>query len=695
MKKAIHQSLLVSGFIALISLGSDRHAFANWSTNPQVNDLVTTFSNNQNQLRAMSDGAGGVYIVWKDDRNSAVTGFDIYAQRLSHNGEQMWDENGIVICNAPGAQSLPFLESDRSGGLLIFWTDFRSGNLDIYAQRVNASGSILWSENGIPVADGVGAQKFTGFHHYRNFPPIVPDNAGGAYFAFMSDADGDFDIYAQKINGSGVRQWGEGGVQVTNLSREDRDQRICSDGQGGIIVAWENDKGFGVTALMAQRVGPTGSILWAPQDGINIVPSPAHPAKPGDPEIVPDGLGGAIVLFNTYPGVSTGNLYMQRIDGSGDILWGNSGKVLSNYDQTEILYSIISKGSGEFYVIWADQRAAWWDGPTFNTGTNYDIYAQKIDLDGNRLWTPESGVAVCVHDGVQYSPEAITDPSGSLIVGWRDDRNKAIIGSTGRDIYAQKVNPDGTLGWILGGESGGTLSGDESGVPICSAINDQWEPQLALSSAIGFIITWYDTRNGNEDIFSSFVNYSSGQLGGENVVLPVRWLSTEATQAAENVIVRWSTAWEKDNLEFELYHSADGSDFTFVGTVPGRGQGEYKGISNYQYTHSAPVAGINYYRLRQIDVDGEEEFSPVFSARHRIMVNFELFPNPTSDRLSLRSDIQIGDVKIFNTQGVLLYQQSFGETGQVDLDLSFLNSGQYLVEMRSGYEVRQKSFVKK
>lgn len=698
MKKAIRPSLLVSGIIALILLSSDRLVFANWSTNPEINDVVATYSDNQNQLQAISDGAGGVFIVWQDYRNNATSGIDIYAQRLSHNGESLWEENGMVICNAAGNQTVPLFVADGSGGFLVFWTDIRGGDLDIYAQRVNSEGEVQWAANGVAVADGTGVQRFT-YTHYRKFPPIVPDNAGGAYFAYMSDADGDFDIYAQKINGSGSRQWGASGQQVTNLTGEDRDQRIVSDGLGGAIVVWENSLPGGIIKLFAQRLNSSGAVHWT-ADGVNAVPNPAPlpvmaAPRPGDPEAVADGSGGAIILFNTNSGFSTGDLYMQRIDRDGNLLWGDAGKVLSNESQIEILYSIIPKGGGEFYTIWADQRAAWWDGPTFNVGTNYDIYAQKIDLNGNRLWTPQSGVAVCLHDGVQYSPEAITDPYGDLIVGWRDDRNPSSPSGTGKDIYAQKVESDGTLAWIIGGEGGGTLAGEDSGVPICSATNDQWEPQLALSSALGFIAVWYDTRNGNGDVYASFASYSDGQLGGENVLLPVRWLSTEATQVEENVIVRWSTAWEKDNLGFELYHSANGSDFTLIGDIPGRGQGEYKGISNYQYTHRAPVAGINYYRLRQIDVDGKEDFSPVFSARHRILVNFELFPNPTSDRLSLRSEIRIGDVKIFNTQGVLLYQQSFGETGQVDLDLSFLNSGQYLVEVRSGYEVRQKSFVKK
>ena len=700
MKRSWISLLAGLATVGLLLVLTQQPVYPNWSSNPQVNDLVATYSNNQNQLQSISDGQGGVYIVWQDNRNSSTTEWDIYAQRLSYNGERLWDEDGSVICNANANQSVPFLVGDGSGGILVFWTDFRDGDLDIYAQRVNSSGLIQWAANGVAVAAGAGAQRFNNLHHYRKYPPIISDNSGGAYFAFMDDSDGDFDIYAQRINGSGAKQWGVNGVKVTNLSRDDRDQRIASDGQGGIFVVWENDQGGGLTSLFAQRVNANGDLMWTPVDGLNIVPDPVplpvmSPPKPGDPEIVSDGQGGAIILFNTYPGFSLGDLYMQRIDSEGNLLWGNSGKVLSNHEQIEIHYSILRKGGGEFYAIWADQRASYWDGPTFMPVTGYDIYAQKIDLNGNRLWTPETGIPVCVYNGVQYSPEAIVDPFGNLIVGWRDDRNPSSPTGTGKDIYAQMVKSDGTLGWIIGGEGSGTLSGDENGVPVCSAMNDQFEPQLALSSAMGFIITWSDNRDGNTDIYASFVNYTSGLLGGENVVLTVRWLYTQAIQSNENVLIQWSTSWEKDNLEFILYHSVNGADFAQIGQTPGKGEGEFKGISKYQYLHSNPASGLNYYKIRQIDVDGKEEFSPVFSVRFKIAPSIDLFPNPTADRLYIRSEVPIGYTKIFNKQGAVLYQKSFDGVRQIELDLSFLTPGHYIFETRTGYEVNQKAFIKK
>ena len=703
MKKSLFRLVSHLGLVLVIINLHTQRVYPQWSNNPQVNDLVTTYSNNQNQLQALSDGAGGVYIVWQDDRNSAASGWDIYAQRLSHNGEQLWDEGGLVLCNAEAAQSVPFLISDGSGGILVFWTDFRAGHLDIYAQRVNSYGETQWTTNGIPVADESGSQRFYLWGsggHYRKFPSIIPDGQGGAFFAYSSDEDGDYDIYSQRINKNGERLWGINGVQVTNLTRDDLAQRIVSDNHGGIIVVWENFKNFEIPYLYAQRLNQNGEKLWLPEDGINIVPEPAKfsngfDSRPGDPEVAADGFGGAIILFHTNPGVSNGDLYMQRLDQNGNILWGKSGKVLSNHDQIEIHYSIIPKGGGEFYTVWTDQRASYWDGPTFIQGTHYDIYAQKIDLNGNRLWVPETGVPVCIYDGVQYTPEAIVDPYGDLIVGWRDDRNTIAPGITGRDIYAQKVKSDGSIAWIIGGVGGGTLDGDDSGVPICNALNDQFEPQLALSSALGFIITWVDNRDGDNDIFASFANYSNGELGGENFVLPVHWLHTQAIQSGKNVLINWSTSWEKDNQEFELLHSSNGLDYDKIGLVPGKGEGEFKGVTKYQFVHRDPNFGLNYYKIKQVDVDGKLDFSPVFSSGFKSTTLMELFPNPTTDKLNLRSEQPISHIKIYSLRGSVLKQIDINELKRVDLDLSGLIPGQYFIEMQCGSENIQKSFIKK
>ncbi|MCK4539487.1 MAG: hypothetical protein KAV42_11885, partial [Candidatus Krumholzibacteria bacterium] len=72
----------------------------------------------------VSDGAGGSIIVWQDNRNGDM---DIYAQRIDSNGAVLWTIDGVPICTATGEQSIPRITSDGAGGAVVTWQDLRSG----------------------------------------------------------------------------------------------------------------------------------------------------------------------------------------------------------------------------------------------------------------------------------------------------------------------------------------------------------------------------------------------------------------------------------------------------------------------------------------------------------------------------------------------------------------------------------------
>src|SRR5258705_3394047 len=85
----------------------------------------------------VSDGTGGVVVAWEDSRNGER---NIFAQRLTVAGARAWGDTGVAICVAPGDQLAPAIAPDGAGGAVIAWYDLRSGNRDIYAQRVDAAG---------------------------------------------------------------------------------------------------------------------------------------------------------------------------------------------------------------------------------------------------------------------------------------------------------------------------------------------------------------------------------------------------------------------------------------------------------------------------------------------------------------------------------------------------------------------------
>jgi len=132
---------------------------ASWAGDPAENAPVCTATGDQGANRYDKDivysGYGKAVIVWKDNRNE-TSGSDIYAQRVNIHGEIFWMKDGIVVCNAPKNQLNPKVIKDGQGGVIIAWADLRNdtdttNNSAIYAQRVDSSGAILWTDNGVVV----------------------------------------------------------------------------------------------------------------------------------------------------------------------------------------------------------------------------------------------------------------------------------------------------------------------------------------------------------------------------------------------------------------------------------------------------------------------------------------------------------------------------------------------------------------
>lgn len=118
--------------------------------------------------------------------------------------------------------------------------------------------------------------------------------------------------------------------------------------------------------------------------------------------------------------------------------------------------------------------------------------------------------------------------------------------------------------------------------------------------------------------------------------LPVTLINFKAIIQSTRVHLHWSTAVEKNNRGYDVERSADGRHWSALGFVPGSGNTTTR--RDYSFTDENPYAGINYYRLKQMDTDGKFEYSPMVVADVRATAQqFEVFPNPsTTGELSIR-----------------------------------------------------------
>jgi hypothetical protein len=149
-----------------------------------------------------SDGARGAFIAWADRRNG---NFDIYVQRVNVTGAAAWIPDGAGICTAVQDQFSPQITSDGNGGAIVAWMDSRGWSNDVFAQRVDANGRVQWTANGFAVCSE---------RHTQRYPQVVSDGAGGAIIAWADFRSGNYDIYAQRVQVSGVFWWTLNGVAI-------------------------------------------------------------------------------------------------------------------------------------------------------------------------------------------------------------------------------------------------------------------------------------------------------------------------------------------------------------------------------------------------------------------------------------------------------------------------------------------------
>lgn len=467
----------IAAAMLLVCAASGSWAGVVWQDNGAP---ACTASGVQEAPYVVSLGASGAIVVWADVRGAD---YDIYAQRLDANGNQMWTSGGVKICGQPYDQQFPIACDDGAGGAIVAWQDGRLGDdgMEIYAQRIRPDASVAWLADGLPVcahASGLEDPP-TAFSHV-----VASDGSGGAIVAWRDTRTdpvvANTEVYVQRINGSGAPQWTLNGVKVLGfnaLKWATRNPIVTSDGSGGAIVAWQDARNTASTAndLYAQRVTGAGSVAWT-ANGVVLCNAAG---EQGYPDMVDMAGGGAVVVWEDK---RSGNydVYAQRLDpATGSPQWGANGRLICSSANDQRTPRVVSDGASGTIVAWTDKR---------NSSLYTDVYAQRLSGSGSDQWTAQ-GVAVCTASGSQARAR-MCPVSGSSIVTWMDTRNET--GLTRYDLFGQILDGTGVVGW------------NPAGIPIAAITDSTQRMQQAVGDGVGNVYTvWEDDRNaGNWDIYA-------------------------------------------------------------------------------------------------------------------------------------------------------------------------------------------------
>ncbi|HHB79487.1 MAG TPA: hypothetical protein ENK85_09680, partial [Saprospiraceae bacterium] len=148
------------------------------------------------------------------------------------------------------------------------------------------------------------------------------------------------------------------------------------------------------------------------------------------------------------------------------------------------------------------------------------------------------------------------------------------------------------------------------------------------------------------DIDYGLITANTITLYGPASALPIELLNFNATKKQDRIAVSWQTTSEQNSDYFDIEHSNDARYFQKLGST--KAQGTSYEVRNYTYTHQSPSKGINYYRLKQVDMDGKFTYSNIVSAKiGKEEISF--YPNPATGTISFNRPVET--VTIYDLMG--------------------------------------------
>jgi hypothetical protein len=212
-------------------------------------------------------------------------------------------------------------------------------------------------------------------------------------------------------------------------------------------------------------------------------------------------------------------------------------------------------------------------------------------------------------------------------------------------------------------------------------------PETVLTLNIHNGINWAAYPASTRDDINNFVlttglsgiTVNELTLADLSAPLPLTWLLfTAKAQNNSQSLLQWSTANEQNTKDFYIQHSTDGINWVTIGNLPAAGNST--STRHYNYVHDKPVNGLNYYRIKQTDVDSRYSYSPVrMLSFTKALQPFIILGNPvTNNVLTIHVNIA-ASLALYTADGKLLWQEQVN-AGTRSIDVTSYAKGIYLLK---------------
>lgn len=176
--------------------------------------------------------------------------------------------------------------------------------------------------------------------------------------------------------------------------------------------------------------------------------------------------------------------------------------------------------------------------------------------------------------------------------------------------------------------------------------------------------------------------------------IPLKLLSFRGRKDNRNSLLEWTTDNEQNTSHFIIERSRNGISFSSIGSVPSNNRA---GVNNYSFTDQQPFDGINFYRLKQVDLDGKFTYSPII----RILFDgfgtkLVLYPSPVTDMLNIdfAGKQKTVLINLFDAQGKLVQRTTLANQSPLKLNVEQLPKGSYTIQLSDGEMISTGNFIK-